>query len=285
MAYSPTLPAAYGSTLLGIWRIAAFLMMSLVLPPFQIIYAAIVPKNRYIMPLYFHRTWMALLGFKVRTYGIQSKAPATLFVANHASYLDIPVLGSLIQGSFVAKAEVASWPLLGFLSKLQDTAFIERRSSKAGEHKDQLRAYLDEGRSLILFPEGTSSDGLQVFPFKSSLFSIVENAPADKPVTVQPVSVTCTGVGNLPLSSAWRSHYAWYGDMTLGGHFWDVFRIGCFRADVIFHPPVTVKNFSNRKALAAYCQEQVARGIEASLRGRDDPLLQNMQAVSLFSPR
>ena len=98
----------------------------------------------------------------------------TLYVVNHTSYLDIPILGSIIPSAFVSKAEVADWPFFGILAKLQQTVFIERRASRVGEQRNQLRQHLEKGESLILFPEGTSSIGLTALPFKSSFFSTVE---------------------------------------------------------------------------------------------------------------
>ena len=201
-----------------------------------------------------------------------SVAPSTLFVANHSSYLDVPVLGALIPAAFAAKSEVAGWPLIGTLARLQNTVFIERRVVKTLEQRDSMTARLRRGQSLILFPEGTSSDGTRTLPFKSSLFSIAETPlPDGRHVTVQPVSVLCTELGGFPLGRDWRPYYAWYGDMTLVKHLWNVFRLGEFTVEVIFHPPVTLEDFGNRKALAEHCQREAAKGVEMCVAGRGFP--------------
>jgi 1-acyl-sn-glycerol-3-phosphate acyltransferase len=193
-----------------------------------------------------------------------------LFVSNHSSYLDIPVLGALIPASFVAKAEVADWPLFGILAKLQNTVFIARRQVDAVAHCDALSARLARHRNIILFPEGTSTDGQRVVHFKSSLFNVANEAGGDGPnITVQPVSVTCIGFCNFPATRIERSRYAWYGDMAMPKHLWKIFQQGSFTIEVMFHPPVMPADFPDRKALATYCQKRVALGVEAGISGND----------------
>ena len=225
--------------------------------------------NPFFMPRLFHRCLVRLLGFTIRTHGVMSTAPSTLYVANHSSYLDVPVLGAIIPAAFVAKAEVSRWPLIGFLAKMQNTVFIERRAAKTAEQRDGMIERLRRGHSLILFPEGTSSDGTRTLPFKSSLFSIAETPlPEGRSVTVQPVSILATALDGLPLGRAWQPYYAWYGDMTLVKHLWNVFRLGQFTVDVFFHPAITLDAFADRKALATHCQHEVARGVALCVRGK-----------------
>ncbi len=258
----------YGSTPYAVMRCVGFVLMLIVMVPAHVLYGLIRPKDRYRLPLFFHKILLKLIGFDVRVHGGIATDRPIFFVANHTSYLDIPVLGSLIPASFVAKAEVASWPLFGFLAKLQHTVFIERRSTRAGQQRDTLVSHLSEGRNLIIFPEGTSSDGQMVLPFKSSLFSAIENAAADISVTVQPVSVSCTGIDGLPLTQHLRSFYVWYGDMTLVPHLWQAFKCDRFAIDVVFHPPIHVQGSLDRKQLAITCQQAVATGIENCVTGR-----------------
>ena len=159
--------------------------------------------------------------------------------------------------------------MFGFLAKLQNTVFIERRAVRAGKQVEIMRSNLEAGRSLILFPEGTSSDGMRTLPFKSSLLSIVEQPLASGAyVAVQPVTVLCTEIGAMPIGRSWRPYYAWYGDMTLVKHLWDVFKIGHFTVDVIFHPAVTIQDFGDRKLLSDYCQRTIAKGVDSCVTGR-----------------
>lgn len=224
------------------------------------------------LPILFHSFLVRLLGFRVRLHGRplgETTSDPVLYVANHSSYLDIPVLGSVIRGSFVAKSEVNGWFFIGAMARMQNTVFVERKAARASLQRDGLRERLEKGDSLVLFPEGTSSDGHRTLPFKSSLFSIV-----DKPlesgsfIRVQPVSIVATEVGGLPMGRAWRPYYAWYGDMTLVKHVWEVFKIGAFTVDVVFHPAVSIQDFGNRKLLSAHCQQAVASGVDQCVTGR-----------------
>ncbi|MDR3449871.1 MAG: lysophospholipid acyltransferase family protein [Alphaproteobacteria bacterium] len=253
--------------LFGALKALGFLALVAALVPVALIWKRADRAHPFAVPQFFHKCVLRLLGIQARVYGEPSRQSPVLFVANHSSYLDIIVLGAILPAAFVAKSEVSGWPLFGFLSRVQNTVFIERRSTRAAEQRTQLQDHLAKKQNLILFPEGTSSDGLTALHFKSSLFSIVEDSGADAPITIQPVSITCTGLDGFPMLREERPLYAWYGDMTLPPHLWNVFKRGRFNIDVIFHEPMPISAAPNRKALAAACQELVARGIEQSLTG------------------
>tara|TARA_Y100001958_G_C21029254_1_gene402888 strand:- start:181 stop:807 length:627 start_codon:yes stop_codon:yes gene_type:complete len=198
--------------------------------------------------------------------------PPVLFACNHTSYSDIAILGSLLPASFVAKAEVAGWPLFGVLAKLQRTVFVDRRATKATKQRDEMIRRLENGDNLILFPEGTSSDGNAVLPFKSALFSVAQVEPHGRPLLVQPVSLAYTRLDGMPVGRALRPYFAWYGDMTLAPHFWEVAGLGHTTVDVVFHSPVTIAGYESRKALADHCQAVISRGVSAANAGRLDAL-------------
>jgi 1-acyl-sn-glycerol-3-phosphate acyltransferase len=257
-----------GSSLTATLRALAFFGLIAALVPLHLINSVTRPKEPFRISLLFYRNVLRVMGFHIRVRGRQAMNAPVLFVVNHTSYLDVPVLGSLIPAAFIAKADVAKWPLIGPLAKMQRTVFIERRSTDVQAQRKYLRGQLGKGQSLVLFPEGTSSDGLHVLPFKSSLFSIVEGED-NANVTIQPVTIACTALGGLPMTRAFRAFYTWYGDMTFVAHLWTVFKLGHFTVDVIFHPPVAPADFPNRKALSAYCRQQVAEGMAQCLTGRD----------------
>jgi len=268
------LASGNGSALKGALKLVGFLL--LVVGSLPLHYATRHTKhfNPTTLPRQFHRMLAKLTGLHVRVHGQVAREEgdgkaATLFVSNHSSYIDVVVLGSLIPGSFVAKAEVNGWPLIGLMARIQNTVFIERRAVRARTQSNVLRDRLETGSNLILFPEGTSSDGQRTLPFKSSLFSIAETPLPDGhfPV-IQPVSIVATEIGGLPMGRAWRPYYAWYGDMTLVKHVWEFFKIGAFTIDVIFHPPVTVKDFGDRKLLSDHCQRVITKGVDQCLTGR-----------------
>ena len=267
---APTeLESGLGNTLQGGLRAAGFFLVVLASIPFQLLSRVTNRINSFYVSTLLYKSILLVLRFKVRLHGLPSTAKPTLFVSSHSSYFDVLVLGSVIPAAFVAKKEVSEWPFIGWLAKLQHTVFVERKSARAAEQCGDMRCMLEQGQSLILFPEGTSSDGLRTLPFKSSLFSIAaELLPEGQPVTVQPVSVVCTEISGLPIGRAWRPYYAWYGDMTFYRHLWSAFKVGHFSIDIIFHAPVTVQDIADRKEMARYCHRKVAEGVERCLAGR-----------------
>ncbi len=260
-----------GSYILAARRILFFVLLTLVATPVQWLALKLnLPLQRQI-PYLYHRRVMGILGIKAEVRGAPSKHHPTLFVSNHASYLDITVLGSLLKCCFVAKSEIAEWPGFGILAKLQRSVFVDRRRGTSGRQRDEMTRRLEEGDDLVLFPEGTSGDGTFVLPFKSALFSVAERRPHGAPLLVQPVSIAYTLLDGVPMGRYLRPFFAWYGDMDLGSHLPQALGMGDLTAVVEFHEPVTIDDFGSRKALAAYCEAAVARGVSAALAGREIP--------------
>lgn len=257
-----------GSPLRAFARLLLYLGFTLLLMPVQV-FALIfkLPLSKRL-PLWYHRQCCPILGLKVERRGQQSEAHPTLFVSNHVSYFDIMVLGALIEGSFVAKSEVAQWPLFGWLAKLQRSVFVERHSAKVAVHRDEMSERLEAGDNLILFAEGTSGDGNRVLPFKSALFAAADQRPRGRPLPVQPVSIAYTRLDNVPMGRYLRPFFAWYGDMDLASHIWQATGLGWVTVVVEFHPPETIEALGSRKVLSDYCQAQVAAGMAAALSGR-----------------
>lgn len=234
----------------------------------------------------FHRRFWGtvgrIAGFEVVTHGGPCGDRPLLFVSNHASYLDIIVLGGTLEAYFVAKKEVASWPLIGLIARLAGTVFVERRSIHSAEQRDEMRERLRRGQALILFPEGTSDDGNHVLPFKSALFSVAEGELADMPI--QPVSVAYTRLDGLPVGHDWRALFAWYGGMTLAPHAWRMLGLGRKRAEVIFHEPLTLNGCGGRKAAARRAWKVVSEGVAAANAGRLPPPMDGSAASDGAAP-
>jgi 1-acyl-sn-glycerol-3-phosphate acyltransferase len=249
-------------------RLLIYLSLTFALMPFQTIAVALGLRLRESIPLFYHRTCCRIFGLKVEQRGEIAGSRPVLFASNHSSYLDIMVLASIIPGSFVAKREVASWPLFGLLAKLQRTVFVVRDRKHALAQRDEMTERLAHGDHLILFPEGTSNDGNRVLPFKSSLFAAAHREIDGKPLIVQPVSVAYVALDGLPLGRFLRPFYAWYGDMDMASHIWGVAGLGNLTAVVEFHPPAPAEAFASRKTLADYCYRRVATGIADALSGR-----------------
>jgi lyso-ornithine lipid O-acyltransferase len=262
----------FGSPTTALCRLLAYAGLTLALMPVQLAAVALRRPLRKRLPQWYHRRTCRILGIEIESRGRPSDRHPTLFAANHVSYLDIEVLGSLLKASFVAKAEVATWPFFAWLAKLQETVFVERRSRRAADHRDAMSRRLEAGDDLILFAEGTSGDGNGVLAFKSSLFSVAEQRPHGQPLTVQPVSVAYTRLDGLPLGRYLRPFFAWYGDMELGSHLWHAIGLGRVTVVVEFHEPVTLEQFGSRKALSDHCCAVVSRGVAAALAGRPQPL-------------
>ena len=224
------------------------------------------------LPLWYHRRCCRVLGFDVKSRGQMAASHPVLFVANHVSYFDIEILGALIPGSFIAKAEVATWPFFSWLAKLQRTVFVARRASRTAQERDAIAQRLAAGGNLILFAEGTSGDGNRVLPFKSALLAAAGQQVEGRAITVQPVSITYTGLDGMPLGRYLRPCFAWYGDMPLVPHLWRAIGMGKVTVVVEFHEPVTLEDFANRKALTDHCFREVAQGMSDALSGRSAPL-------------
>ena len=192
-----------GSPLRGVFRLVSYLLLTIVALPFHLAALAlrVTPVVRWL-PVFYHRMVCVILGIKVKVNGRRSTVMPTLFVCNHVSYLDIEVLGGRIPGCFVAKAEVATWPFFSTLAKAQRTIFVDRRSSKTSNSRDEMLKRLDTGDNLMLFPEGTSSDGTRVLPFRSALFAVAQLRRDDKPIVVQPVAISYTRLGQPDIGLA-----------------------------------------------------------------------------------
>ncbi|HUB11156.1 MAG TPA: lysophospholipid acyltransferase family protein [Acetobacteraceae bacterium] len=208
-----------------------------------------------------------LLGVRVCVVGAPAPHPAdrsVMYVSNHSSWVDVPILGGVLDGCFVAKGEIARWPVVNVLAWLGRTVFVTRRRGATGRERDDMRARLCSGDNLILFPEGTSSDGSRVLPFRSSFFAVAETGDGGQPL-IQPVSVVYDRLGGLPTGRASRPVFAWYGDMDIASHFWRLGQSSGLRATVLLHAPVDPAHYPDRKVLAQAVWRIVADGA-ATLR-------------------
>jgi 1-acyl-sn-glycerol-3-phosphate acyltransferase len=242
--------------------------VTLVLTPVQILILLIARRYWWALPFAYHKLCCRIMGLQVRVVGAPARVRPVLLVSNHVSYLDIPVLGSIIPVSFVAKAEVAQWPGYGWLAKLQRTVFVDRRRHTTPQQRDSIHARLTAGDALVLFPEGTSNDGNRILPFRSALLSVAEAADAARPLVIQPVSIAYTSVNGVALGWGLRPLVAWYGGMEMGGHLWRFSRLGRVEVVVQFHGEARLGDFPSRKELTRHCQEAVADGVDRALGGR-----------------
>ena len=256
-------PASLAGKIIGALRLFLFVVMTAVI-------LAIFVSGRYLrawlgswITYHFFSAWvwshlgLRILGLRLSVQG--EKVASGALVANHCSWIDILTLRATGLMYFVAKAEVRTWPAIGFITWVTGTIFIERRRSQAKHQEQILRERIGADQLLIFFPEGTSTDGLRVLEFKSSLFSAFYDEGQGADLWVQPVTIKYTP---RPGSGLPDSFYGWWGDMALGSHIWAVMlRSFGGHAEVIFHPPVKPGELINRKGLAAHCGAAVAQGL------------------------
>ena len=239
-----------------------------VLMPAQAVVQKIAPRSRPRVPSLFLKLMCSSLNLQVRVHGHRARGQGVLFVSNHLGWADIPVLGSKLLASFVSKAEVNDWGVFGLMARLQGAIYVSRESRlEVGHQRDEIVQRLARGGRVILFAEGTNSDGTRVLPFKSSLFSVVEGGQDGADFLIQPVSLAYTRVNGMPVGRGLLPHLAWPGDVELKPHIADFMRLGKIRAEILLHPPVRRADFTGRKELARHCQAVVAAGYERLMRG------------------
>ena len=243
----------------AIVKLTLFVLLTLILAPLHLLLRA-VAKRPDLLPRVYHRVLLRIFGITVTVEGA-APVPGDVVVCNHLSYWDVLALSAVVPAAvFVAKKDVADWPLFGWLAGLQDTVFIDRARQAAKTEVAGLAKRWPRDRTLIVFPEGTSTDGRAVLPFKSSLFAVFCGTPE---VVIRPASLILEEVNAVDVAArpGARDGYAWYGEMELAPHLWAFARARGARLRVIFHPPVAVTG--DRKDLARTCQERVAAALPA----------------------
>jgi 1-acyl-sn-glycerol-3-phosphate acyltransferase len=230
-----------------------------------------LPLRRWIPNLY-HRLILFVLGIHVSVRGQPAAERPLLFVSNHSSWIDILALSSITPLKFIAKNEVAGWPLFGLLAKLQRSVFVDRSKRHATvEVNREIAARLSDGDPVVLFGEGTSGDGNRVMPFRTALLGAMDQALGEGGRGfLQPVSVSYTRLHGIPMGRQHRAIAAWYGDISLLPHLARVIRTGAIDVVVTFGAPIAVEASADRKALALSLEEAVRRMNSAALAGRSE---------------
>lgn len=262
----------------AVLKMTALALLILVIIPCQ--YALLPFGNAACRAARFwHRLICRILCIRVECVGQPLTGSQAVYVGNHLSYLDIPVVGGIVFGRFVAKADMQHWPLFGMLARFQKTVFISRRSHDAVKAIRAMDEALHRGDNLILFPEGTSSAGQDMFAFKSSAFS----APArhlKRGLCIQPFSINLAWVdGRKPVTVSDRNLYAYYDDMQLAGHLWQFMRTRGAHVRLVFHPALTAADGSHRKCLAPAAARAVASGLNGAYSRIRHAPLPNLRTV------
>jgi lyso-ornithine lipid O-acyltransferase len=221
----------------------------------------------------YYRVLCALLRIRVRVVGNPVRDRAVLFVSNHVSWVDIVVIGSITPVAFVAKREVASWPLVGVTAKMQRTVFVDRgRRHQTGDAVSEIAKRVASGTSVVLFAEGTSSDGNRVLPFRSALLGAIEDQSGGGSILMQPMAITYVGQHGLPMGRQHRPLVAWYGDLDFMPHIKAFIERGVVDALVTYGDPVPADRDMDRKAMSKRLEGTVRELLVTALRGRPIPV-------------
>ena len=237
-------------------RFVIFVVFSVILIFATYLFGRLIPFFGKWLPVIFHKLLIWLLSIKIDFEGeIDKSNNSNLYISNHLSYLDIPILGSTFPLRFVAKSEVKVWPLFGFLAKLGGTIFINRNRSDSLNQKNKILKSLSHNDKILIFPEGTTSDGNRVLDFKSSSFSALE----DQKFFIQPIVLVYSDLNGIPINRWLRPVIAWYGEMDLRPHLSKLASLTSIKVKLIYLAKVNAQNFSSRKDLSKYLENKIKK--------------------------
>lgn len=276
------------------WRaggiLASFLVFTVPLMPLQALFVRFAPSLARTFPHWYHRKVCRLLGVRLEIDGAVQSGKPVLLVSNHTSWIDIPVLSAVAPLSFIAKKEVGRWPFVSSLARLQRTVFVDReRRTAVGDTTNEIAERLRGGDTVVLFAEGTSSDGNTVLPFKTSLFAAVKppgKAGTPEPhgvdeAVIQTISVVYTRLHGVPIGRADRPLVGWYGDMEMQSHAWALLKAGPLDVQIRIGRPVPMTDFSSRKDLALRSENEIRANVVQILRARQEAVVPARPSVSL----
>jgi 1-acyl-sn-glycerol-3-phosphate acyltransferase len=279
--HSGLLPRHIGAGL----RTVMILVWSLIAIPIQSVFLLLPGSLKIRFARIYWAVFCWLFGVRVRRIGevCEAHGRPVVFVSNHTSWLDVGVLGGRLQGCFVSKDAVASWPLINLIARLGRTVYVSRQRVSTLDETRAMRERLRNGDNLILFPEGTTSDGSRVLPFRSSLLAVAQRERAGEPSPlVQPVSVVYDRLAGLPAVRSTRPIFAYYGDMSIGPHYWRLAQCHGVRATIVLHAPLDPKDYPDRKALTRAVWNIVAEGAATLRQNRPAAPLHPKPAITDF---
>lgn len=254
-----------------IYLVIVLTLLTLLLLPLQLLGLAFDLRIRRWLPRFWHRTACHTLGLKITVHGMPDKNRPLMLAVNHASWKDIMILGSITDVVFIAKTEVRDWPVFGTLARLQKSIFVTRDQKRStGTQVNEIAARMTADEVVVLFPEGTTSDGNRLLEVKSSLFGAASTAVEQVPggvVYVQPVAIAYTGVQGMAMGRYHRPIVAWPGSLTLLPHLVGVLKSGALEVDVTFGESVAFRRGDNRKHLTVSITAAIRRMLQESLRG------------------
>ncbi len=254
--------------------LAVFFAITLPMMLVQYVLIKLGLRQAKTLPQFYHKLVCRVLGIRVHVTGRLATDKPVLLVSNHISWLDIPALSTIGPICFVSKSETASWPFVGTLVKLQRSVFVNRtRRTLLKNTAGEIAERLAQGDNIVLFAEGTSSDGNRVLPFRSSLFSAASFAPTaandnGSGAVVQTVTIAYTHLHGLPILRHERPLVAFYGEMGMLSHAWNFLKSGPLDVTISISDPVPLASLRDRKEIAAFSEARVRRDYVKQLTSR-----------------
>ncbi|MGD1886678.1 MAG: lysophospholipid acyltransferase family protein [Cohaesibacteraceae bacterium] len=247
-------------------KLTPVILMVIFLGPVHLLVMRFAPHRwTFFLPRLWHKLVLWVLGVRVHVEGEPLANGPVLLTGNHVSWLDIPILGSIAPLRFISKDDVADWPIIGWLITFQKTLLVSRtRRQDTARTMAEMREALAEGDRLVLFPEGTSSDGGQVLPFRSALLGAVTGDETS--IAIQPFALAYVRQGGLPIGRGERALLGWYGDLDLLPSFLHIIHGGVVDVAVVFGEPRTLEAMGGRKKAAPLLEADVRRSLARRLR-------------------
>ncbi len=234
--------------------ISFLLPVTIMLALVQLLFIQLWPVGARRLPVIWHRLALWCIGVRVFVHGKLAAERPLMIVANHVSWSDILVLGSIGELCFIAKDDVRSWPIINWLARLQRTVFVNReRRQDVGIQADTIAARMLSGDPMVLFAEGTTGNGNKLLTFKSSLFGAPQMALAQsglEAIHIQPVAIAYNTLHGMPLGRYHQAHASWPGDIDLAPHLLNFLLQGAFDVDVSFGRPIAFTAETKRKQVA-----------------------------------
>lgn len=267
-------PSGFDTVRAIFWLLVLILGALVILPAQMVAHGFNLPARRTI-PMVFHRLVLRAMGARVTLRGEPTEHRPALYVPNHVSWMDIMVLGSIAPVSFVAKSEIAKWPVFGYLAKLQRSIFVDReRRHTTSKTADEMIDRMREGEPVVLFAEGTSSDGNRVMRFRPALIGAAESLAraTGETVWIQPIAIAYRRINGLPSGRQHRPRLSWIGDIAMIPHAWALLKDGAVDVDLVFGNPIPFDPEAERKAIAGFLERRVRALHTAALLGREEDL-------------
>jgi len=255
----------------GILVAALFFTMTPLLIAIQWLLVKLRLPGWGVVAVNYYRALCSVLRIRVRVVGEPVRDRSVLFVSNHVSWADILAIGSIAPIAFISKSEVGHWPMVGVAARSVRTVFVDRsRRQQTGDAIAEIVERLASGTSVVLFAEGTSSDGNRVLPFRSALVGAVKEASArsESGILIQPMSIGYTGLNGIPMGRQHRPLVAWYGDLDFMPHIKAFIARGAVDAVISYGEAFAADGSTDRKAMTKSLEGTVRALNAATLLGR-----------------